>query len=155
MFMSFDAEKIENESDYKGQLQVVDLVDEVMSSGHWQETSPFLDGLIPENMLYMCYEDSPEKVAGLVDGIQHTVRERLYLSLLDRMDGLSLSDRRFEEIINKRHVARLCLVEEEAAQIKFLGVIAQKIRAYAIQVVDVVDDDVLGELLKERFDTAA
>ena len=86
--MSFDAEKIETESDYEGQLQVVDLVDELKSFGHWQEMSPFLDGLIPENMLYTCYEDSPEEVAGLVDGIQHTVRERLYLSLLDRMDGL-------------------------------------------------------------------
>ena len=149
--MSFDAEKIETESDYEGQLQVVDLVDEVMSSGHWQESSSFLDGLIPDDLLYTCYEDSPENVAGLIDVIKHTIRERLYLSLLDRMDGFSLSDSRFEEIINKRHVAKLCLVEEEAAQIKFLGMITQKIRDYATKV---VDDDVIGEILKERLEAA-
>ncbi|NIA02014.1 MAG: hypothetical protein GWP15_01390 [Nitrospirae bacterium] len=144
--MSFDAEQVEIESGYEDLLQVVDLVDELMSFGHWQEASLFLDGLIPENMLYMCYEDSPEKVARLLDSMSNVIRERLYLSLLDRMDGLSLSDRRFEEIINKRHVARLCLVEEEAAQIKFLGVIARKIRDHAIKV---VGDDPIGALFSE------
>lgn len=146
--MSFDAEQIEIESGYEDRLQVIDLVDEMMDIDNWQEVRPFVDGLIPENMLYMSYEDSPEKIIGLLDRMRHKVRSELYLFLLDRMDGFSLSYRRFEEIIAERHVARLCLVEKEAAQIKFLDVIVNKIRKY---IDGVVDDDVIGEILKERL----
>ncbi len=149
--MSFDAEKIEIESGYVDQLQVVDLVDDMMAQKSWQEVKPFVDGVLPEFMLYMSYEDSPEKVIGLLNRMRLSVRNRLYLSLLDRMDGYSLSDRRFEEIIEQRHVARLCLVEKEAAQIKFLDVIVEKIRKYVSKV---VDDDVIGEILKGRLEVA-
>jgi len=151
MLMSFDAEKIEVESGYDKLLQVVDLVDEMMTKDNWQEVRPFVDGLISDKMLYTSYEDSPEKVIGLINIMRLKVRTQLYLFLLDRMDGYSLSDMRFEEIIDKRHVARLCLVEKEAAQIKFLDVIVEKIRKYANSV---VDDDVLGEILQERFEAA-